>query len=169
MTGDRNHLLCPNCGYDLIGLSNTVCPECGDEIDLAAIACFIHVVRRELWRYALGPGVLIGLYDILMVVMDQIEPNMNMLLGLPGLILLMPFGFIGMDDSILGSGTAFVLTVVTIHTVLLARRIRRARRTMFLSTRSRMVLYAAAIGSLAMSASVFMWFAGRAATMIASI
>lgn len=50
---------CPNCGYDITGLTQSKCPECGSELELTLLAKARRERARQQYRAALiAPAIM---------------------------------------------------------------------------------------------------------------
>ena len=69
-------LNCPTCGYDLRGLSEPRCPECGEGFDPILLRNTVPPwpfwQDREFWGYCLLIGVMLGTGAVLLMVMMPI-------------------------------------------------------------------------------------------------
>lgn len=100
---DDLRLYCPNCGYNVTGLSTQRCPECGKEFDLdklrepsPAERAWLQFGAKGIVWVLLAPGLCVAGYIALNLSGALLgDETLGMLLFLGLILLSLPVAFIG--------------------------------------------------------------------------
>ncbi len=133
MSGKDSSLCCLKCGYELNGLRQCICPECGTVFDADSLTLQRDLLRR-LWKRSYLPGVILLAYSLAVPALAFLDPQAAYLLGLPFVLLAFPLAMAGgTSSSLLPLLFVGALAIITLNALYVHRGIRHAESWIVIS------------------------------------